>query len=141
GTSAADTIQGLGGNDTQQGLAGNDVLDGRTGNDRAVYTDATGGVTVDLAAGTVTGAGVGTDTLRSIEIIRGSNFADTLVATGFSTTSTNSASMGSNGSSTSGQFEGMGGNDTITGNGSTGISYQSATSGVMLDFVTGIASG
>src|SRR5205814_463668 len=80
GTSAADVIQGLGGNDTLQGLAGDDLLDGGTGNDRAVYTDATGGVTVDLAAGTVTGAGVGSDTLRSIETIRGSNFADMLVA-------------------------------------------------------------
>ena len=46
---------------------------------------ATGAINVQLAAGTVTGdASVGTDTLKSIEMVTGSNFADTYNATGFS---------------------------------------------------------
>ena len=83
GTSVNDTISGLGGNDTLQGLAGNDALDGGTGVDRAIYTDATGAISVDMAAGTVSGTGVGSDTLTSVEAIRGSGSADTYVATGW----------------------------------------------------------
>src|SRR5206468_1689601 len=52
------------------GFAGNDLIDGRGGFDRADYNvDSTtsSGITVNLAAGTVTGdATVGTDTLRSV---------------------------------------------------------------------------
>ena len=59
GTSQADAIFGLAENDRLQGLGGNDQLDGGTGFDRAIYTDATGAITVNLAAGSVSGAGVG----------------------------------------------------------------------------------
>jgi Ca2+-binding RTX toxin-like protein len=92
GTSEEDTIQGLGANDSLQGFAGNDILDGGLGSDRAFYTDATGSITVDLAAGIVSGSGVGTDTLRSVEYVSGSNFADTFNAIGFSGTSANAGS-------------------------------------------------
>ena len=68
-------------------LAGDDLLDGGSGIDRAIYTDATGPITVDLAAGGTAPRGrarrVGTDTLVSIEQIRGSAFNDTYVATGY----------------------------------------------------------
>ncbi len=144
GTHEDDTLIGLAGNDTLQGFAAADFLDGGAGRDRAVYTDATGGINVNLAAGIVTGAGVGTDTLRSIEIIRGSNFADNFDATGFGLPG--AANVGSVGNSNT--FEGMGGNDIIIGNGSTQISYQSATAGVTVDLAmadangqTGLASG
>ena len=53
------------------------------GFDRALYTDATGGITVNLAAGTVSGPGVGNDTLIAIEGVVGSDFADTFNAAGF----------------------------------------------------------
>ena len=75
-----------------QGRGGNDFIDGGGGFDRALYwfrTDdnVTGGITVNLAAGTVIGdASVGSDTLRSIEAVRGTNFADSYDATGFTTT-------------------------------------------------------
>ena len=59
GTGEADTLNGLDGNDRLQGLGDNDLLNGGNGFDRAIYSDATGGITVNLAAGTVTGAGVG----------------------------------------------------------------------------------
>ncbi|MEZ0054835.1 VCBS repeat-containing protein [Bradyrhizobium elkanii] len=122
------------------GFAGNDLIDGRGGFDRADYNvDATttSGITVNLAAGTVTGdATVGTDTLRSIEAVRGTNLADTYDATGFSGTSLNAGSLG-----TFNEFTGNGGDDTIVGNGNTRLGFNNATGGVNVDFVTGIASG
>jgi Ca2+-binding RTX toxin-like protein len=123
-----------------EGRAGNDYIDGRGGYDVANYGNdpaVTGGIYVNMAAGTVSGdASIGYDTLRSIEVVRGTNFADTYVATGFGSTSTNAGSNG-----TFNEFEGMGGNDTITGNGDTRISYASATGGVTVNLATGTASG
>ena len=102
------------GNDTLQGGVGNDTLIGGDGIDRALYTDATGPIAVNMAAGTVSGAGVGSDTLSSVESIRGSAFADTYVATGYA----GASAIGSY-SDDFNEFEGMAGNDIITGNGST----------------------
>jgi Ca2+-binding RTX toxin-like protein len=138
GTAGADAIDGLDGNDKLVGGAGDDLLYGGGGRDRADYTDATAGITVDMAAGTVAGdVSVGTDTLRAIEQVGGSNFADTYVATGFGTSSPNASSIG-NAVNT---FEGMGGNDTITGNGNTQLSYLNATAGVTVDLAAGTATG
>ncbi|MBX9778507.1 MAG: hypothetical protein K2Y71_29385, partial [Xanthobacteraceae bacterium] len=81
-------------------------------------------------------ASVGTDTLTSVESIRGSNFVDSYVATGFSGSSTNAGSNG-----TFNEFEGMGGNDTITGNGNTRLLFVNATAGVTVDLAAGTASG
>ena len=71
--------------ETFTGLAGNDLIDGRGGFDIASYNNiyfSTGPVTVNMAAGTVTGdASIGTDTLRSIEGIQGTNFNDIYDAT------------------------------------------------------------
>ena len=85
----------------------------------------------------MSGAGVGTDTLLSIENIRGSDFADTYVATGFTGVSPDSAAC----TATFNEFEGMAGDDTITGNGSTQLSYLSATAGVTVDFTSGAGHG
>lgn len=74
-----DSISAGAGNDTLSGGAGNDTLDGGTGTDLASYTNASGAVSVNLAQGTASGAGVGTDTLIGIESIMGSAFADILV--------------------------------------------------------------
>ena len=47
-------------------------------------TFTTGGISVDLAMGTVEGdASTDADTLRSIEGVQGTNFADTFDASGF----------------------------------------------------------
>ena len=83
GDNTANTLTGTAGNDILQGFGGDDTIIGLTGVDRAVYADATGGITVDLAAGTVSGAGVGTDTLIGIEAIQGSKFVDHYSAAGF----------------------------------------------------------
>ena len=131
------------GSDHFIGGAGNDILDGQGGSDQANYASATGAITVHLAAGTVTGdASVGVDTLRSIEAIRGTNFIDTYDATGFSSTSTNAGSVsGRNQAGTFNEFEGLGGDDLITGNGSTRVSYLHATAAVTVDIGLGSAQG
>jgi VCBS repeat-containing protein len=141
GTAGEDTIQGLAGNDRLQGLAGNDVLDGGPGLDRAVYTDATSGITVNMAGGTVTG-GSGSDTLLNIEGVVGSDFADTYDSTGFAgDTGIAGTNVGFN------EFEGRGGNDTIIsavnalGALLTRISYISATAAVTVDLSLGTAHG
>ena len=112
----------------------------------------TGGINVQLAAGIVTGdASVGTDTLRSIEAVRGTDFADVYDATGFTALSTNAGTAGTDGTGAAfNEFEGMGGDDSITGNGNTRISYINATAGVTVDLAsptsgepgsTGVAHG
>lgn len=99
GKSTADEINGLAGNDALYGLEGNDMLNGGTGFDYLVggkgddafdggadydavdyYTyDSTDSITVNLALATATGAGIGNDTLTSIETIYGSYYGDTLI--------------------------------------------------------------
>jgi Ca2+-binding RTX toxin-like protein len=129
GGNDVDTLTGGDGNDELQGFAGNDTLIGGNGIDRARYVDATAGITVNLAAGTVTGdSSVGSDTLQSIENIWGSEHNDTYNAAGFGPSSVNAGSIG-----TINGFEGFGGNDTITGNGSTIISYFNAAARVTVD--------
>ena len=143
GTSGDDSIQGLGGNDRLQGLAGHDTLDGGVGFDRAVYTDATtSGITVNLAAGTVSGADVGNDTLIGIEGIVGTQFADTYDATAFAGDAfVAGTNIGLN------EFEGGGGDDIITsavnsqGALLTRISYANAASGVVVDLTAHTATG
>jgi Ca2+-binding RTX toxin-like protein len=127
------------------GGVGNDTIDGRGGFDRAVYSldDAVAaGISVNLAAGVVSGdARIGTDTLRSVEAVRGTDFADTFDATGFTATSTNAGSAGVNASGAAfNEFEGLGGDDTITGNGNTRISYQNALAGVTVT-MTSVGAG
>jgi VCBS repeat-containing protein len=136
GTAGDDTIKGLAGFDGLQGLAGNDRLFGGAHVDRAIYTDATGAITVDMAAGTVSGPGVGADILNSVEVIRGGSFADTYVATGYAGASAfGSVLPGFN------QFEGMAGDDSITGNGLTQLAYFNAAAAVIVDIAAGTAAG
>jgi Ca2+-binding RTX toxin-like protein len=136
GNAGADAFNSGDQNDIFTGKAGNDTLDGQFGYDRANYGGATGPINVQLAAGTVTGdASVGTDTLKSIELVTGSNFGDTFNATGFSANSTNAGStVTANVAGLFNEFEGRGGDDQITGNGQTRISYLHATSGVTVTF-------
>ena len=68
--------------------------------------------------------------------MRGTNFADVYDATGF-----NGASPDIPNGTTFNEFEGMGGDDIITGNGNTRITYVSATAGVTIDLAAGTAVG
>ena len=131
-----------------EGRGGDDFIDGKGGFDRVLYEfplddNVTGGVVINLAAGTVTGdASIGTDTLRSIEAVRGTRFNDVYDATGFSTSSTNAGSAGADRTGAAfNEFDGRGGDDLITGNGNTRISYINATSGVTVDLAFGTATG
>ena len=132
-----DILSGDGGDDVLDGGAGNDILVGDLGIDLARYTNATGGITANLAAGLVSGAGVGTDILLGIERIRGGSFDDTYIATGFDA----SASPAPGTSPLFNEFEGMGGNDTIVGNGFTRVSYLNASAGVTVDIEAGTGRG
>lgn len=76
-----DTVIGGEGNDFFDGGLGDDLLDGGNGFDRALFSSASGGVTVDLAAGTSVG-GTGADTLISIEAVDGTVFTDTIIGDG-----------------------------------------------------------
>ena len=142
GTPGSDTLNGLDGNDRLQGLGGNDTLDGGNGFDRAVYSDATGAVTINLAAGTASGAGVGNDTLINIEGAVGSDFADTFDATGFAgVTGQPGVAIGQS------SFEGRGGNDLIIGRlnplgqAVTRVEYLSALAAVTVDIAAGTGQG
>jgi len=110
------------------GNAGNDTIDGGGGYDRADYTTSTSGVTVTLG-GTGTGSAQdglgGTDTLISIEAVRGSDFGDVLTGSD---------------SGTFESFEGREGNDTIDGQGGTDrADYNFNPSGVNVNLATGTA--
>jgi Ca2+-binding RTX toxin-like protein len=78
GKDGNDRLYGEDGNDKLNGAAGNDVVDGGPGKDTVVYFGASGGVAVDLGAGTGGGADQGADTLKRIEHILGSQYGDVL---------------------------------------------------------------
>ena len=80
-------------------------------------------------AGSATGdSSIGTDTFTGgVNSAIGSNSADTYNASAFNS--------GAN------AFQGQGGDDTITGNGSTQIQYSNATAGVTVDLAAGNATG
>ncbi|PSJ40786.1 hypothetical protein C7I55_10850 [Sphingomonas deserti] len=100
GNAGADTLEGGDGDDMLQGGIGADVLTGGAGNDVASYAGATGAITADLTAGTVSVAGDAIDTVSGIEGIEGSSFADTVY-----------------GSAASDILSGAAGNDVLDGRG------------------------
>lgn len=115
GAGGNDVLQGLSGNDTVLGGAGDDLIiggngrgndryTGGTGVDTVRYTSALAGITVDLTRGyaTSTGggdsAGIGSDSLNTIENVIAGKFNDTIV-----------------GDNQNNAFRGESGNDLITG--------------------------
>ncbi len=98
GSNDADTIESLGGDDVLDGAGGDDILVGGAGNDRLIggagndtidggegqdvvaYTNASGGVSVDLSLQQASNDGDGgADILLNIEDVGGSAFDDTIV--------------------------------------------------------------
>jgi Ca2+-binding RTX toxin-like protein len=112
-----------------RGGAGNDTIDGGQGYDLVAYNGATSGVTVvlnDTLDGSASDGLGGTDVLKNIEGVRGSEFNDTL-------TGSNSAAFES--------FEGLKGNDTINGQGGVDrVDYKNSRAGVTVNLATGTAS-
>jgi Ca2+-binding RTX toxin-like protein len=141
GTRFNDTMLGgvLDSFESFRGSAGDDYIDGRSGYDRAEYRNANEGITVNLAQGVATSLSEGTDTLRSIEEIRGSQFADVFDARGF--TGGGTSTTANVGSYWWGQnaFLPDGGNDTIYGNGSTRLNYSFAMVGLRVNLAEGVA--
>ncbi|MCD1619550.1 hypothetical protein ACFSDD_08285 [Salipiger marinus] len=91
GTGLDDTLEGGAGNDTLRGGAGNDIVLGGLGNDvldggegeadLLEYLTLTSGVTVDLAAGTVsfqTGGVTYTDQITGFEMVSGTDHLDVM---------------------------------------------------------------
>jgi Ca2+-binding RTX toxin-like protein len=76
----ADTISTGSGRDLLRPGSGNDNVDGGRGRDRVFFDAAPGAVSVDLAAGTVTGWG--TKALTRVEDVTGSPYADKLLGNG-----------------------------------------------------------
>jgi Ca2+-binding RTX toxin-like protein len=115
GDAADNVLMGGADIDTLAGGLGNDTLDGGDGDDLVSYASATGGVTVDLGVGAVSGA-AGNDVLISIEHVQGSAYADTLAG-----------DAGYN------RIYGGGGVDTVD--------YTNANGSVTVDLLSGAASG
>lgn len=89
------TVHGGTGDDHLYSSVGRDYLNGGAGDDEANYWNITSGVTVDLSVtGPQNAGGAGTDTLISIERLRGSDYDDVLTGStggGVTVVSTNAA--------------------------------------------------
>jgi len=110
-------------------LVGNDSIDGGSGVDTLNYSAAGAGVTVNLISQSAQNTGgAGIDTIRGIENVVGTNFADTLTGNEFGNIFT--AGAGDD------MLVGNLGNDTL--NGGSGIdtaNYFSATTGVKVSLL------
>ncbi|MCZ4352470.1 calcium-binding protein [Roseovarius aestuarii] len=136
------------------GLGGDDTYDGGSGSDDYIsYYDATAGVTVDLDAGTATGASTGTDIIEAFESVGGSKSDDDVIT----------GSSGDNRIKTYGGDDSvydLGGDDLVDlgsgddyvragggaddydgGSGTDYISYYDSSGGVDLDFEANTATG
>ncbi|MCG8417184.1 MAG: hypothetical protein MJE77_04470 [Proteobacteria bacterium] len=124
GASGNDSMICGDGDDSMLGGAGADVLDGGNGIDAISYNGSPSGVTVDLAAETVSGGHADGDTISSIEQVTGSDFDDVLIG--------NSVDNILNG--------GPAGNDILDGaDGNDTASFSQSTQDWTIDLVTGMA--
>ncbi|MCA3279814.1 MAG: hypothetical protein ING10_11140 [Roseomonas sp.] len=127
-TSLNDTIYGTAFDDRFRPYAGNDIMDGREGFDMVDYSNnsSSQAVSVNLVTGLANDGRGGTDTMISIENVRGGSGNDVLLGNVFAEA-----------------FRGNAGNDSIDGGlGSDRIEFldTAATSGVSVNLLTGTAS-
>lgn len=142
GGTGADLILGGDGADTLAGGSGADSLAGGAGFDTALYDDALRGVAVDLAAGTATVTGGGTDALATIEAVVSGDGADTLRGDGGAN---DLRSRGGddllNGRGGNDTLDGGAGRDTLNGGaGSDTVRYASHVRGMTIDLAHGTAT-
>ena len=130
GGAGNDFLYGEGDNDYITGGGGDDTIDGGAGSgDTVAYVGAGSGVTVNLATGTASDGGGGTDTLSNIENVRGSAYGDTIT-----------------GDANDNEIFGLGGDDTLAGgDGWDAVRYdrdaqEGGTAGVTVNLLTGSAT-
>lgn len=150
GGSGNDTLKGDSGNDLLNGGAGADIIDGGSGRDRASYVGSSAGIVVTLASltdvnipGVAQGGDAEGDSLRNVEDIDGSNFADTLTGNEL-----DNRLSGLEGNDT---LDGGAGDDTIRGDagadtldGGTGndwLDYSTSAQGVTVNLAINSAEG
>jgi len=107
GNAGDDFIDGEDGNDTVEGGVGNDTLIGGNGADTLIYVHASSKEEIDTQLGFASG-GDGEDSLAFFEIVKASDFADTITA-------------GQNAFSLNNRIFGRGGKDNITGSSSSDL--------------------
>lgn len=142
GKDGDDQLNGLDGNDFLFGGAGADAMDGGDGFDLVSYQLETSGISVNLGNGQMSGAATG-DSLTSIEAIRGSQFADSIVMDG-----ENNRIFGLNGAD---DIDAGAGNDLIIGglgadqidggDGVDTVGYYGSASGVDISLLDGTGVG
>lgn len=79
GGDGADVVKAGGGSDRIVAGDGADSYDGGSGKDYLNTAEATGGLRLDLGAGTLSAKGLGANTLKAIENVFGTDFADRMV--------------------------------------------------------------
>ncbi|WP_416897927.1 MAG: FecR domain-containing protein [Minwuia sp.] len=161
GGAGNDSLIGGNGFDTMIGGLGNDTMDGGNGTDTADYTSSVTQVTVDLTAGTATGAAIGTDSLISVEriigtaaedAVSGSNQAEIFLgAAGNDTLQGLGGADNLNGGDGNDLIEGGSGNDTLVGGNNDDTldggadndtaDYSNEASEIDLDLAAGTATG
>jgi len=141
-TAFDDVIKAGGDLRSMRGYGGNDLLIGDSRTNTSSYRGASNAVVIQLASGLAgdspgAGTSVGSDTLRGVEYIEGSNFNDRFDATGFSRVSENAGSFGWQGLTN--WYEPGGGNDTVIGNGLTRLVFDDAMLPMVADLSQGYA--
>lgn len=150
GNSQNNVIAGLAGSDVLIGNAGDDTLDGGDGIDTVSYQYAPNAVSVSLELGTASDGSGGSDTLKNIENVIGSQFADRLTGNGQANIilagNGNDIIEGKDGNDQlfgeagDDQLLGDIGNDTLDGgNGIDTVSYRYAPNGTFVSLELGTA--
>ena len=131
GSSFGDTLSGGAGDDTLDGGAGDDVLDSGDGSDTVIFSDATGGITVNLETGNANGVETVTDSISDVENVVGGAGDDFI--TGNDETNTLSGGAGDDGND---GLDGAGGDDVFLVTG-TGQGFDRVTGGEGFDQILG----
>ena len=116
GGAGSDSITGGAGKDMLEGGFGGDTIDGGADIDTAIYSNATGPVSIDMSGARSSGNEANGDILLGIEIVEGSDFGDTF-----------------DGASADVMFKGAGGNDTLNG----GLGADTLDGDIGADYLSG----